>query len=202
MGADAVDLSDNRIFVWSGIGVMETGDWYDIVVETDVTTGGKIFEKSVGRTPGGDTEILDVMTELVNQLQGHFKTAACRAQLTPAAPVMPMGGTTADLPPGWDGDSGAAEFFTVDGGALKLMVAGRSDVIRDRKPDAISPGMVVPADITDNGTVLVAGGNVLSPRLVQHIRGLGSAHPDRKYKVCNPTPMVCWALGLAPRAAA
>ena len=195
-------MGKERLFVWAGVGLMESGDWFDIVVETDLHTGAIIFQKSVGRAATGASEILDVMTELVNQLQGHFKTAACRAQMTPVAPVMPRGGAKTDLPGDWDGEDGCAELCTVDGGALKLMVAGRRRLIRQRKPQSIAPGMLIPSDIKENGAVLVRGGHVLSPRLVRHLQSLGSANSDRTYTVCTPSPLVRWALDQDVKAAA
>jgi hypothetical protein len=194
--ADSSNKIVSKVFAgWSSVILQEEGVWLDFMIETDRATASEIYHTMLGKNANSDTELMDVLAELLNMTIERLRTAFNQEQIETISPYLPRvkyHRQISELPPVKDGYQ--RYDFAGSGLMLNLAVIEKPARIAKKTVNRLCPLDVLVDAVyqpqEDDMVLLLSEGIVLDMRYIQKLFDfLRSQKKDFQVSIIEPSPL-------------
>ena len=171
-----LEPTPGELSVWSVIILPEKEIWFDLLIQADRKSASKLVETVLGTTDAGESDLEDFLREILNLLQGTFKTAFQRAGMEVITPVIPKP-VGSDKVPSW---CRALQFplhyrFTTDDILLKMTLFPYLAAPAQKPSELLSISNVLTQAVSlpgDANVILFNKGTMLTKRYLEKLRNI------------------------------
>ncbi len=179
---------------WSVLILMEAAQWIDLKVEMDRDSAKTLLQTALGNKAGSDDDLLDVVGEMLNIIQGQCKALCDEEGVDVAIPVVPKAILKENLPPlPRSGKKSVCRGYSLPGMTVRFtLMSSPSPVVKGATYEVSATDLLAePLQSSDRqADILLNKGIMLDDHYLEKVRDLAkSEEQENLLSVIRSSPL-------------